>query len=108
MFSQSNVWRAIYVAGKLGMCGVGVASDGRIDVKSKVRGTQKALRVIIDSMREHAFMGGEVLISHCLNEELALRLKVLIREAWAAARVEIMPARGLCSFYDKKGGMIIA
>ena len=97
-----------FVAGKLGMCGVGVANDGRIDVKSKVRGTQKALKVIIEDMKEHAFMGGEVLISHCLNEELALRLKALIQETWAAAKVEIMPTRGLCSFYAEKGGMIIA
>ena len=97
-----------FVAGKLGMCGVGVANDGRIDVKSKVRGTQKALRVIIESMKEHAFAGGEVLISHCLNEEFALRLKALILENWAGAQVEIMPTRGLCSFYAEKGGMIIA
>lgn len=97
-----------FVAGKLGMCGVGVANDGRIDVKSKVRGTQKALKVIIESMKEHAFAGGEVLISHCLNEELALRLKALIQENWAEAKVDIMLTRGLCSFYAEKGGMIIA
>ena len=97
-----------FVAGKLGMCGVGVANDGRIDVKSKVRGTQKALKVIIDSMKEHAFMGGEVLISHCLNEELALKLKTLIQETWSNAKVDIMPTRGLCSFYAEKGGLIIA
>jgi DegV family protein with EDD domain len=97
-----------FVAGKLGMCGVGVANDGRIDVKSKVRGTQKALKVIIESMKEHAFAGGEVWIHHCLNEELALRLKALIQEHWAEAKVDIMPTRGLCSFYAEKGGMIIA
>lgn len=97
-----------FVAGKLGMCGVGVANDGRIDVKSKVRGTQKALKVIIDDMKAHAFSCGPVLISHCLNEELALRLKHLIQETWSAAQVEIMPTRGLCSFYAEKGGMIIA
>ena len=97
-----------FVAGKLGMCGVGVANDGRIDVKSKVRGTQKALKVIIDSMKEHAFMGGEVLISHCLNEELALKLKTLIQETWSNAKVDIMPTRGLCSLYAEKGGLIIA
>ena len=97
-----------FVAGKLGMCGVGVANDGRIDVKSKVRGTQKALRVIIEDMKAHAFSHGPVLISHCLNEELALRLKTLIQETWAGAVVDIMPTRGLCSFYAEKGGMIIA
>ena len=97
-----------FVAGKLGMCGIGVANDGRIDIKAKVRGTQKALRVIIDDMKEHAFAGGEVWIHHCLNEELALRLKALIEENWANTKVGILPTRGLCSFYAEKGGMIIA
>ncbi|MBQ2957189.1 MAG: DegV family protein [Clostridia bacterium] len=97
-----------FVAGKLGMCGIGVANDGRIDVKSKVRGTGKALRVIIDDMKAHAYAAGPVLISHCLNEELARRLKELITESWPAALVDIMPTRGLCSFYAEKGGLIIA
>lgn len=97
-----------FVAGKLGMCGVGVANDGRIDVKSKVRGAQKALRVILDDMKAHSFVGGEVWIHHCLNEELALKLKALIEENWSNARVGILPTRGLCSFYAEKGGMIIA
>ena len=97
-----------FVAGKLGMCGIGVANDGRIDVRSKVRGTQKALRAIIDDMKTNAFTHGPVLISHCLNEELALRLKALIHENWADSEVEIMPTRGLCSFYAEKGGLIVA
>jgi len=97
-----------FVAGKLGMCGVGVANDGRIDVKSKVRGTQKALHTIIETMKENAFSAGEVLISHCMNEELALRLKEKICQMWEGAHVEIMPTRGLCSFYAEKGGMIVA
>ena len=97
-----------FVAGKLGMCGIGVANDGRIDVKSKVRGTQKALAAIIEDMKANAFEGGQVLISHCLNEELALKLKALIRKNWAGSEVDIMPTRGLCSFYAEKGGMIVA
>lgn len=97
-----------FVAGRLGMCGVGVANDGRIDVRSKVRGTQRAIKVIIDSMKESAFSGGSVLIAHCLNEEFALRLKEAICHAWNSAKVELMPTRGLCSFYAEKGGLIIA
>ncbi len=97
-----------FVAGKLGMCGIGVANDGRIDVKSKVRGTQKALKAIIDDMKANAFEGGQVIISHCLNEELALKLKALICKNWVGSEVDIMPTRGLCSFYAEKGGMIVA
>lgn len=97
-----------FVAGKLGMCGIGVANDGRIDVRAKVRGTQRALKTVIDNMKENAFAGSHVLIAHCLNEELALKLKSTILDAWNSAVVSIMPTRGLCSFYAEKGGMIIA
>lgn len=97
-----------FVAGKLGMCGIGVAHDGHIHVKNKVRGTQRALKAIVDDMKSHAFSHGPVLISHCLNEELAAKLKSMILENWSSARVDIMPTRGLCSFYAEKGGLIVA
>lgn len=98
-----------FVAGKLGMWGVGVASDeGSISIKTKVRGTQKALGAIVADMKEHAFSGGSVLIAHCLNPEAAERLKTMILDAFHSAQVDIMPTRGLCSFYAEKGGMIIA
>ena len=97
-----------FVAGKLGMCGIGVTNDGRIDVKSKVRGTKRALANVIETMRANAFEKGQVLIAHCLNEELAQELKALICRTWEQACVEIMPTRGLCSFYAEKGGLIVA
>ena len=98
-----------FVAGRLGLWGVGVASDeGRIVVKTKVRGAQKAIGAIIDDMKERAFTSGHVVISHCFNEEMALRLKGKILETWDKAQVRIIPTRGLDSFYAEKGGLIIA
>ena len=98
-----------FVAGRLGLWGVGVASDeGRIVVKTKVRGAQKAIGAIIDDMKERAFNSGHVVISHCFNEEMALRLKGKILETWDKAQVRIIPTRGLDSFYAEKGGLIIA
>lgn len=98
-----------FVAGKLGLWGIGVASpEGTISIKSKVRGTPKALAAIVADMKERAFTGGPVLITHCLNPEAAERLKALILDAFHNARVDVMPTRGLCSFYAEKGGMIIA
>lgn len=98
-----------FVAGKLGLWGVGIASEeGRIVVKTKVRGAQRALAAIIDDMKERAFSSGHVVISHCLNEEMALRLKEKICQTWQKAQVRIIAARGLDSFYAEKGGLIIA
>ena len=98
-----------FVAGKLGLWGVGIASDeGRIVVKTKVRGAQKAIGAIIEDMKERAFESGHVVISHCFNEEMALRLKDKIMQTWDKAQVCIIPTRGLDSFYAEKGGLIIA
>jgi len=98
-----------FVAGRLGLWGVGVASDeGRIVVKTKVRGPQKAIAAIIEDMKERAFTSGQVVISHCLNEEMALKLKEKIVQTWEKAQVRIIPTRGLDSFYAEKGGLIIA
>lgn len=98
-----------FVAGKLGLWGVGIASDeGRIVVKAKVRGAQKAIGAIIEDMKERAFESGHVVISHCFNEEMAQRLKDKIMQTWDKAQVRIIPTRGLDSFYAEKGGLIIA
>ncbi len=97
-----------FVAGKLGLWGIGIGSDeGRIVVKNKVRGAQRALANILNEMKENAFSHGPVVISHCLNEELALKLKEKIVETWENAQVKIIPTRGLDSFYAEKGGLIV-
>lgn len=98
-----------FVAGRLGLWGVGIASDeGRIVVKTKVRGAQKAIGAIIEDMKERAFTSGHVVISHCFNEEMAMKLKEKITQTWENAQVRIIPTRGLDSFYAEKGGLIIA
>ena len=98
-----------FVAGRLGLWGVGIASDeGRIVVKTKVRGAQRAIGAIIDDMKERAFTSGHVVISHCFNEEMAQRLKDRIQQTWEKAHVRIIPTRGLDSFYAEKCGLIIA
>ena len=98
-----------FVAGRLGLWGIGIGSDeGRIVVKSKVRGAQKALAAILEDMKANAFSHGPVVISHCLNEELAVRLREKILATWESAQVRIIPTRGLDSFYAEKGGLIVS
>lgn len=98
-----------FVAGRLGLWGIGIGSDeGKIVVKNKVRGAQRALAAILDEMRENAFSRGPVVISHCLNEELAVKLKEKIMATWESAHVRIVPTRGLDSLYAEKGGLIVS
>ncbi len=98
-----------FVARKLGMWGIGIASDeGTISIKGKSRGAQKALTFIVDDMIERGFEGGVAAISHCKNSEMAQRLKKLITERWHGSKVMILETRGLDSYYAERGGLIIA
>lgn len=97
-----------FIAGRLGFWGIGIGSEeGTIKIKQKVRGNGKALEAIIEDMKERCIEQDTVIISHCQNMELAERLKDVIRKIWPDVKVDILPARGLCSYYAERGGLII-
>ena len=58
-------------------------------------------------MRERGFAGGNVAIGHCGNHAVAQALKEGILNAWEDSRIEILPTRGLCSYYAERGGLIV-
>lgn len=65
-----------FLARALGMWGIGTASEeGTIVVEGKARGTKKAVRELINRMKERGFAGGRVAISHCDNLAVAQTLK---------------------------------
>ena len=98
-----------FVANKLGLIGVGEATDkGTIGVKHICRGKKKALNSIINEIKTIGFSGKEVIITQCQNMELAETLKGIIEETWSHISVTIHPTRGLCSFYAERFGLIIA
>ena len=94
--------------GILGIRLVGRASDeGTLEPLDKCRGERKALNTIVQRMKEMGHKGGKVRISHCFNEEAAQQLKELIQREFENVKVEISRARGLCSFYAEKGGLLL-
>ena len=96
------------LAGKLGVWGIGIGSDrGEIIIKGKARGAAKAIKVILDDMFQRGYSGGRVLISHSHNYEFAQRVGESIKRHWQSAIVDIIPCRGLDSFYAERGGIII-
>ena len=98
-----------FVARKLGMWGIGAASNiGTIIMRGKSRGMEKAINVIIEEMKEKRFVGGKVIISHCFNEICAQKIKEAIIKIWGSASVLILKTRGLDSFYAERGGVIVA
>ena len=72
-----------------------------------MRGSKKALDAIIEDMKERGYNCGKVVISHCRNAEFAESVKSAIQSVWDKAEVKIVRARGLCSYYAEKGGLII-
>ncbi len=98
-----------FIAGHLHMRVLGRrTADGRIDFFYKTRGQKRVLARILEEMADTGFDGGRpVVISHCLNPDAAETLRGDIVARWPAARVQVIPCAGLCSFYAQQQGVII-
>ena len=98
-----------FIAGKLGIRVIGVGSpEGEIQLKEIMRGEQRTMKKIIKDMEENLYNGADMVISHCLNEPMAQALQAAILTRWQDARVQILPTRGLDSYYAERGGLIIS
>lgn len=99
---------AAKAAGLLGIRAVGKASDvGTLEMLDKCRGGKKAQAAVVEHMLALGYVGGAVRISHVGNEEAATNLRDAIAERYPDAAIQVYHARGLCSFYAEKGGMLI-
>lgn len=96
------------VLGHLGLWGVGIASDeGTIKMKKIAKGGKRALQVILNDFKERVADKDTVVISHCQNNDFALKLKKAVEAEYPGKVVKIMPTRGLCSYYAERGGTIV-
>ena len=97
-----------FIAGKLGIRVIGVGSDeGEIQLKELVRGEKGTLKHILKDMEENGYKGTPMTVSHCLNEPMAQTLKEMICARWQEAKVQLLPTRGLDSYYAERSGLII-
>ena len=97
-----------FLAGKLGIRVIGVGSpEGEIQLKELMRGEQRTLKKIVRDMEENGYSGTDMVISHCLNEPMTRTLRDMIRSRWAEASVQVLPTRGLDSYYAERSGLII-
>lgn len=89
--------------------GIGYGNEnGEIVVKDKTRGSKKAIKILIQSMKADGFAGGKVYISHCENPKFVKTLKQNILDSWHNAEILVLPTRGLCSYYAEQGGLIVS
>ncbi|MBQ3022987.1 MAG: DegV family protein [Clostridia bacterium] len=96
------------LAASLNFWGVGVEKEGRISVHAKVRGKKKAISTMLELIKKNGFNGKDVVISHCMNEPLALTMKEELLKIDETLNITILPTRGLNSYYADKEGIIIS
>lgn len=95
-------------AGILGIRAIGCASvRGDLEMMDKARGAHRTIPAIVDNMKKMGYCGGKVRITHVVNPGAAVALKELICSEFGDVVEDVYPARGLCSFYAEKGGLLI-
>ncbi len=95
------------IAGVLGIRIVGIEEDGDLSLQAKCRGEKSALNEIMNIVKRLGYNGQKIIINHCLNEGIAMKLKKMIQDEYENAQIVIGRNGGLCSFYAEKGGVII-
>ena len=96
------------LAGHLGFWGIGVGDErGEIAMRGKARGQKNMIRFMAEEIRKIGLAGKEIVISHCQNEEAARLLKDALLAAFQQIKVDILPTRGLDSFYAERHGLIV-
>lgn len=89
---------------------LGADSEGNIELLTKVRGSNKAIEKLAETIGESGkpTKGETVVITHCNNPTGADFLKKLITERYQFAQIHIVPTRGLSTMYANDGGVIMA
>lgn len=96
------------IAGILGIRVIGKASIvGTLELLQKVRGSEKAIKSIVEYIDAHGYSGGKIRIHHCENRKAAESIKAKILEKYPSAEVVIAKTGALCSFYAERGGILV-
>ena len=96
------------LAGHLGFWGIGVGDEnGEIAMRGKARGQKNMIRFMAEEIRKIGLAGREIVISHCQNEEAARQLREALLTIFSQVSVDILPTRGLDSFYAERHGLIV-
>lgn len=83
--------------------------QGTIQVVGKARGENKTYKGLTEIMASRKDCSGvEVVICHCENATGAQKMKERILADLPVKRVDIMPCRGLTSFYAMEKGLLIS
>ena len=78
-----------------------------MESSAKCRGDKKVIAGMLEEITKAGFQNGKVRISHVENPELAEKLRIALMERFPEAEILIYKARGLCSYYAERGGILV-
>lgn len=94
--------------GVLGISVIGTASEeGHVKPTSKGRGKNAVITHLLSQMTNAGYKGGKLRICHVQNEELAQQISDTVKNRFPAVDVDIIPCRGLVSYYAERYGVVI-
>lgn len=89
---------------------LGADGEGNIASYSKAKGTRAAIAKLCEMIGEQCkdTKSKVLAITHCNNEEQALRLKKMAEDMYSFKQIVVTKTSGLSSMYANQGGVIIA
>lgn len=99
------------VASAVGMLGISIlgaaSEEGTIEPIGKCRGEKKVVSCLAEELDKAGYSGGKIRICHIENQELATKVAEVVKNRYPDADINIYAARGLCSYYGERGGIIL-
>ncbi len=97
------------IASKLVIRPICIAYEGEIKMLKKIIGIKNAFAKLVQLIKEKKqdYSEDTLIISHCKAEEEAKSLKADIEKECNFKEIQIMPMRGLCSYYALEKGVIL-
>lgn len=84
---------------------IGSAEDGHLSMVTKAKGDKRTVRELYRLMAERGWDEQRLFIDY--SGEEGRKIADMIASGCACAKINIIPCRGLCSYYVEDGGVII-
>lgn len=81
--------------------------EGTIELAKKARGSKRALKTLIDELKEHKFNGQRMEIAHANNPNYAENIRKAIIEKYPMVNITIAEMGGLTEYYAEEKGIIV-
>lgn len=81
--------------------------EGTIELANRARGSKRALKTLLEELKEHNFNGQRIEITHANNLSYADKIKQSILDHFPTADITVAEMGGLCEYYAEEKGIIV-